>query len=443
MTVFGCFLVPTARGTKRQFTADGKAISSEEVPPEVYRKLKCKAQAVKDLSRRRILSVSVTNQTGEDCRNVKGKKEPLIAAYDPGCRISKKEYLEFYKFLSGDVLLENRLQYDTVDRVYADYSSTSLGDVCANLLNEVGNPCLQGWTFEKKLGQGAFGAVFRVRRGSERAAVKFMIPSDRYFTSVENEVQMQKLFASYGLGPQILCYTKVYVHSNELHVILMEPIDFTLFKLVCQHKVSTRTIEKIGDAIESIMVKLNKLGFTHGDMHSKNLGFVRQPDGRMKMMFIDFGQSSTQTNNPVVDAEQLLSELKEIQRASPRIVSHIESVLNGVVHRINPAYGRLKGTRQAFKKAHRAYEPYIGKGIDGLSAPNQYATLGLRTDSTETSLEAALQRAMTKYNAKHGISASATPEIIEPNFKLFPSDVFAPRRVDVESVPSLIDLVSM
>lgn len=330
---------------------------------DVYRSLKCKAKSKQESmsrSAKRLLSVSMGDDIKSDCRNAKGKREPLFSQDDPGCHISKDDFLQFYLFLTDDVLLKNRLAYDSVDRVYADYSSRSIGGVCENLLQATRNPCLQGWEFVKKLGQGSFGAVFLVKRGAERAAVKFMVHSPRFFTSIEQEVEMQRLFASYGLAPKIICYNKMYAYNKDLHVVLMEPIDFTLFTLACHYKMSDRTLTKVGDAIMASMMKLNKLGFTHGDMHSKNIGFVRQPDGKVKLMFIDFGQSSTMINDPVVDAEQLLSELKEIQFAKPRLLNHIESVLNRVVQRIKPSYGKLKGTRRAFKKAHQEYDKYIG-----------------------------------------------------------------------------------
>lgn len=401
MVVYECFLVPTQYGTKRQFTADGAAIGSEEVPVGVYEQLKCKVRSKLRKEKRsarasasasaasqtpsRLLTVSVTDQTAADCKNVRGKKEPLTGFHETGCHLSKRDFLEFYQFLTGDVVLESRLESEPVDRIYADYGSSTLGSVCANLMNATNNPCLQGWEFVKKLGQGAFGAVFLVRRGREKAAVKFMVQSQRFFTSIENEVAMQRLFASHNLGPKIICHANVYTHGKQLHVILMEPIDFTLFTLACHYRMSERTVQKVGEAIEAVLMKLHKLGFTHGDMHSKNIGFVRQPDGKVKMMFIDFGQSSTRTNDPVVDSEQLLSEMKEIQRASPRIIRHVESVLNDVVHRLKPSYGRLRGTRAAFKAAHRNYDRFIGMDT---TVPIDVSTV------SSSSLDEALRQAL-------------------------------------------------
>ena len=95
-------------------------------------------------------------------------------------------------------------------------------------------------------------------------------------------------------------------------------------------------------------------------MHTENIAFRVQPDGTYKMLLIDFGQSSLRVHRPLVDAEQLLSDLIELEQASPKITRYISRVLTYYLQKVAGEMRPLKGTRNAFFQRHRSYEPYMG-----------------------------------------------------------------------------------
>jgi tRNA A-37 threonylcarbamoyl transferase component Bud32 len=214
----------------------------------------------------------------------------------------------------------------------------------------------------RKLGQGAFGAVFLVEKDGQKAAVKIGIADpDGEFVTIDDEVKMQEKFHSKGLAPAVLCHSVLHMYGHTVHSILMDTVDFTLNNLLCKVGIEPRKLRPVVVALMGAMLKMREEGFTHGDMHSQNIGFKKQPNGTYKLQFIDFGQSSIHTHDPVVDVEQLVSELFEIEKA-PQAPYFAKMLQWFITHGVKQyADYMVRGTRGAFEKHHeRHYEPHIG-----------------------------------------------------------------------------------
>ena len=204
--------------------------------------------------------------------------------------------------------------------------------------------------------------MFLAEKDGEYGALKIIVdsPKNANFVPIEHEVRMQQTFAKAGLAPQIYCHAKTRAGENTVHMILMEPVDFTLNALLCRDVVTHETLKEVGMSLFKLLVKMKQMNVTHGDMHTENIAFRQQPDGTYKMLLIDFGQSSLRVNRPLVDAEQLLSDLVELEEASPKLIRYITRVLTFFLQRFAGESGALKGTRDEFFKRHRSYEPYMG-----------------------------------------------------------------------------------
>ncbi|MCH9718026.1 MAG: hypothetical protein K0U52_13235, partial [Gammaproteobacteria bacterium] len=121
------------------------------------------------------------------------------------------------------------------------------------------------------------------------------------------EMELQNEFHSIGLAPAVLGFDS----DSKVSLIVMEPVDGTLAELLC----SVDNPENVIDQVVNMMKVMEQYGVTHGDMHSGNITYQLPPDGSAKLMLIDYGFSSTRTHDPALDAEQLFSELVEIEES--------------------------------------------------------------------------------------------------------------------------------
>lgn len=385
--IFKCYIVQTSQGPRRLFTRNGERVHSVDIPQRVYDKLKCRAReelaaaAKTTKPRPKVIKVSTTipgfyspsalrssaYQKSRHCLQSKADKKPLMTPIVPGkCYISSEEVLQFMEFIKHDKLIASYLKSPGRASEQAKrYVNTILRRIvnnCDEMVNYMPRGCIKGWSVIKKLGQGAFGAVFLAEKEGKLAALKVIIDSgdNSNFVPIEDEVRMQRVFASSGLAPQIYCHAKTSVGKTTIHTILMEPIDFTLNAFMCREVVTHDTLKAIAMSIFKALLKMNRLNVTHGDMHTENIAFRVQPDGTYKMLLIDFGQSSLRVHKPLVDAEQLLSDLVELEQASPKVTRYISRVLSYYLQKVAGETRALKGTRNAFFERHRSYEPYMG-----------------------------------------------------------------------------------
>ena len=262
----------------------------------------------------------------------------------PLCDISREQFVAFVNFITGG---RKHIKQQSID-------------ICEDILALLPSKCLRGWTITKKLGQGSFGAVFLVSKGTKTAAIKICVSNpDREFMSPKEEVELQRVFYKHHLAPKVLCYSSARMFGKEIHFILMEQVDITLNKILCKVGANKEQLEQIFMSIAEALQKMQKYRLTHGDMHSENIAFNEKKDGGYELVFIDFGQSSNRTSDLQVDIEQLISDLFQIDRApqamffATRLQYFIEKVLN-------LSY-KIQGTRSTFFNRHKEYEPKLGQ----------------------------------------------------------------------------------
>lgn len=384
---FNCYIVQTTQGPRRMFTRNGVRINSEDIPQRIYNKLRCRAReqlaaaAKSTKPAPKIIKVSAEipgfyspsalrstrYQKSRHCLQSKADSKPLITPIVRGkCYITPEELLQFMEFINHDAMLSTYLKAsgrapEHVKR-YVNNILRRITSTCDEIANYMPKGCIQNWTIIKKLGQGAFGAVFLAEKDGQTAALKIIIdsPDNSNFVPIEDEVRMQRAFAAAGLAPRLYCHAKTNVGRSTIHMILMEPVDFTLNAFMCRDVVNHDSLKAIAMSIFKTLLKMKRLNVTHGDMHTENIAFRVQPDGTYKMLLIDFGQSSLRVHRPLVDAEQLLSDLIELEQASPKITRYISRVLTYYLQKVAGEMRPLKGTRNAFFQRHRSYEPYMG-----------------------------------------------------------------------------------
>lgn len=353
------------------YTRNGERVHSSDIPLHVYNSLRCKARNKVSRAKRtqqvvpKVIKVSKhvphfyspshmrssKYAKSKFCLETRSDKKPLITPTLPGqCYITHPELYEFIKFIKVGK------RHDINKALH------TIMTPCDEIVNYMPGACVKGWNVVRKLGQGVSGAVFLAEKDGMQAALKIVVdsPDSANFVTVEAEVRMQQKFADAGLAPKIYCHGKTQVGQTTVHVILMEPVDFTLNAFMCRDVVTREALKEIAMSLFRMLLKMRKLGVTHGDMHTENVAFRVQPDGTYKMLLIDFGQSSLRVHRPLVDAEQLYSDLVENEEASPEITRYIKRVLTFYLQKVAGELRPLKGRRAEFFKRHRSYEPFMG-----------------------------------------------------------------------------------
>jgi hypothetical protein len=182
------------------------------------------------------------------------------------------------------------------------------GAFMCDQLGKLMGPSVRGWRVVRYLGGGVFGKVFQMQApGGTVVAVKFMVEEKQ--GEAAGEVRAQTAFHALGLAPRVLEHKTIKTQGGvKMHLIVMDRIDLTLEEMLCMAQHDTGKIRKIADQVVNMMARMRTARVTHGDMHIQNIGYTIR-NGEYVPILIDFGQSSTKSNNPLVDSEQLLRTL--------------------------------------------------------------------------------------------------------------------------------------
>lgn len=185
--------------------------------------------------------------------------------------------------------------------------------------------CMRGWRITRFLGKGKFGYVFGSRNSTTNETGALKIQDVRNKEQIAHEISAHKKFTSLGLSPKIHSYCSTTKYRKRFFFLNMGRIDTTLYQWL-HVKRSKRMLDRLVDRVFDIIVRLDKKGVTHGDLHNENIGFVyarkRTPG---KIQVLDHSWSSTGFSFPELEIVQFMRTLG--QDFSPRIsletISHI------------------------------------------------------------------------------------------------------------------------
>ncbi len=250
--------------------------------------------------------------------------------------------------------------------------------MCDQLVHLMG-PSLKGWRLIRYLGGGEYGKVFQMQSPTgDVLAVKLVVEKKR--GEVAEETRAQGVFHGLGLAPRVREHKVVRTLAGaKMHLIVMENIDMTLEEMLCVAQHDTQKIQSIADQVVDMMDRMRTAKVTHGDMHTQNIGYQVR-NGKYEPILIDFGQSSTKSNNPLVDAEQLLRTL-----SSPNIANYPYShVFADALQRYLDRIGKRYDLTGDDKVQKRLWNRYCDFERNVLSDDRRRALAGALADMLDT-----------------------------------------------------------
>jgi hypothetical protein len=260
------------------------------------------------------------------------------------CDISRQDALKITKVMKGHPLL----------RAMGPYTGGLLNspDSICRTLRKLLQPepdCIKGWRFEAVLGAGEYGVTVGVRSLSTggTSALKIMVDNMGDNNDSEMEYIAQKAFYERGLAPKAIarCMFTPAGGSDSYALILMERIRGTVSGLVVDYATKNsndllkcRTFgANLMRQIRDLEAATTRAGFTHGDMHSKNIGFVDDPSSTygtgVKLILIDFGFASLEYAFPAFDVAQAILFLStaEIYIPYPALRASLRAIADGTI----------------------------------------------------------------------------------------------------------------
>jgi serine/threonine protein kinase len=148
---------------------------------------------------------------------------------------------------------------------------------------------LQEYSIVKKIGEGAFGVVYKAYKKSEpNKYYAIKVEPHNTDSRLEYEVQIYRALNSEIGFPKIYDFKKTKKHN----IAIMEYLGPTLEELFefCNYKFSLKTVLMIGIQILNRIEKVHKLGFLHRDIKPDNF-LIGVGPMKNRIYLIDFGLS--------------------------------------------------------------------------------------------------------------------------------------------------------
>jgi len=148
---------------------------------------------------------------------------------------------------------------------------------------------LQEYSIVKKIGEGAFGVVYKAYKKSEpNKYFAIKVEPHNIDSRLEYEVQIYKALNSEIGFPKIYDFKKTKKHN----IAIMEYLGPTLEELFeyCNYKFSLKTVLMIGIQILNRIEKVHKIGFLHRDIKPDNF-LIGVGPMKNRIYLIDFGLS--------------------------------------------------------------------------------------------------------------------------------------------------------
>lgn len=288
-------------------------------------------------------------------------KQPPIEFPSQGIQNPCRSLLDSKCLIQVQQLLEFGASINMLDKMDAELKKTKDPDrVCKALHGFLPHKCIPaGWKVNMFLGRGSFGNVFSTSGPSNaRGALKIMV--DHHDTQVNDtevvestdkkdamsEKTISNQFHEYGLSPKTnwMCSHSLLDDSNNnktLYVTHMSRIDGVLEDYLAKARGETELFN-IAHNVMSLVTRLHSLGFTHGDFHIGNIGYVFL-DGisaTPHFQIIDHGFATTKASFPAVDIGQLLRTIVD-REISPTMNENNRRLMNNYIRQHAWTFFRL------------------------------------------------------------------------------------------------------
>lgn len=201
--------------------------------------------------------------------------------------------------------------------------------LCKSLGEILSAACAKGWQVTGYLGRGANGTVFDVvrKKDGRKGVVKLQYKDPH---TIKEEVSEQRKLHKKGLAPELIEYCSFKPRSigskserdlrnavrsstraprgHRVYLLFMDKLDGTVEDWLNRSPVSPRSMGALGRAVFDLIQRLREEGFTHGDFHIGNLGYVFTDSSKTKVriMPIDFGWTSTKRAFTYLEVIQLV-----------------------------------------------------------------------------------------------------------------------------------------
>ena len=189
--------------------------------------------------------------------------------------------------------------------------------LCDNFKEMLDASCVKGWDITGYIGQGAYGTTYGARRKSDGKEGVVKVQTGN--SSVLDEIKSQKILHSKKLAPEVFDFCSYKPKSNmvmerghdKVYIIFMGLVDGVVEDWLNRSNISPESIKMLAQSIFNTLSKLRREGFTHGDFHIGNLGYVYTDSTRKSVTVapIDFGYTSTEKAFTKFEIMQLVRTL--------------------------------------------------------------------------------------------------------------------------------------
>ena len=221
---------------------------------------------------------------------------------------------------------------------------------------------------DKKLGEGAFGQVFKVCSTNMKNSCEFVLKKQLVndLSHIQSEDKMHSIFSKFKLSPKLYDTLIMKEGKKQYAYSLMERVDGVVENLITSHT-SKKQLDAIAESIFQLIQKLCLHNLIHGDLHSGNIGYIVNTNKRqLDLKLIDFGWSSKGTCFPELEIVQFLRTLYMTEHKAPKNLSPFEKkyakkafdenikYLEQVIYAVyKDTYNKnLKNSRRAWQKRY-------------------------------------------------------------------------------------------
>lgn len=173
------------------------------------------------------------------------------------------------------------------------------------------NDVTPGYTATQLLGEGSYGVVYKICNEFNCKVVKIQtlnanVKQDK--RNIAYEVEMQNMFASYGLAPYVQFVQLIKYKNRYNSIIVMDLVYNILEETILTKRLNYEYLDLIVDGLVDVIMRMSQIGITHGDMHWGNIAELLSFKNSFEpsILLVDFGQSSNTGANPKLEFLQLL-----------------------------------------------------------------------------------------------------------------------------------------